>query len=90
MEIIGKINDGDFIAKVSKTEIEKVFDQYYGKLETKLESGVKIDLGAGHDFREQIKRACKEMIDASNAFKTAQDQMLKFALMVSDLEGGTK
>lgn len=86
MKIIG-MAEGDYIALISHSEIEKVFDKYYGNL-GKLKVGETIDLGAGHDFRGGIKAVCKEMIDANKQFSRAQSDLIKFALMVSGIQEG--
>lgn len=84
MKIIGTTGDGNYIAEVSHTEIEKVFDKYYGNL-SRLKAGDDVDLGAGHDYRDCIKRACGDMVDASRQFAHAQSTLMRFSLMISQL-----
>lgn len=89
MKVIGIDGQGNYIATVSHSELEKLSDKYYGK--TKLEKlaiGSEFNLGQGYDFRESISRACKEMVNASKQFKDAQSSMLKFSSMVIDLPFG--
>lgn len=90
MKVIG-LADSGYIAFVSHAELEKVVDRYYGKLDA-LKVGSEMHLGDGHNFRGEIRDACRKMIDASEEFKRAQNMMLKFAAMVSALpaesEGG--
>ena len=91
MKIIAEQGSGMFIATVSRTEIEKLHDKYYGKGSLPQTSiGSEYDLGAGYDFRSEIKQACKDMVDASARFKRAQDAMIKFATMVAELPEETK
>lgn len=84
MKILGITAEGRYIAEVSHTEVEKVFDKYYGNL-PKLSAGKEIDLGAGYDFRSSIKHACEQMVDASKSFGSAQRTLMRFSLMVSQL-----
>jgi len=84
MEIIGIAKDGLYLATVSHTELEKVADKYYGKLKP-LRVGEEFNLGAGYDFRQNIQSACREMVDASKSFGTAQASMTRFAVMVAGL-----
>ena len=84
MKIIGVGKNGKYIAEVSHSEVEKVFDKYYGNLK-KLDAGDEVDLGAGYDYRSSIKSACKEMVDASRQFGSSQKSLMQFALMVSGL-----
>lgn len=85
MKILGVGDSGEFIASVTRKEIEKVFDRYYGKLDLKIETGTVIDLGAGHDFRNDIKCACDTMKEAMKHFDTARATLMAFAIMVSNL-----
>jgi hypothetical protein len=84
MRIIGKVNDDVYLAQVSHTELEKAADLYYGKM-PKLRVGVTMDLAAGHDFRSEIKEACRSMLEAYKQFDRAQQTLLAFARMVGDL-----
>ena len=91
MKIIAEQGNGMFIATVSRTEIEKLHDRYYGREAIpKTSIGSEYDLGAGYDFRSEIKQACKEMVDASARFKRAQDAMIKFSTMVAELPEESK
>ena len=86
MKIIAEQGNGLFIAIVSRNEIEKLHDEYYTQPAIpKTIIGSEYDLGAGHDFRNEIKRSCKDMVDATAGFKRAQDAMIKFASMVSEM-----
>lgn len=90
MKIIGKANSDTYLVQVSHTELEKVFDKYYGKL-PKLEVGQELDLGEGYNFRSDIQEACREMTGAMKAFDSKRLTMLRFAEMVGALpeqEGG--
>lgn len=86
MKIIGEQGGGIFIATVTRVEIEKLHDKYYGKEkipDTRV--GHEYDLSAGFDFREEIKRSCKEMSDAMAQFKRAQDAMIRFSSMMMEM-----
>lgn len=84
MKIIGIGERGEYLATISHSEVEQVFDKYYGNLE-KLKVGSEVDLGAGYDYRSSIQSACKEMVDASRQFERSQRMLMQFALMVSGL-----
>ncbi len=56
MKIIGKDENGNYIAQVSHTEIEKFLNEYYGNM-GRLKPGEEVDLGLGHDFKQDIERA---------------------------------
>lgn len=90
MKILGESKREHFIAEISKAEIEKIFDQYYGKLNFKLEVGTEISLSTGYNFRADIQKACKEMVDAMNAFEQAQLTLRNFAMMVTELPNDPK
>ena len=85
MKILATAARDTFIAEISRTEIEKVFNKYYGKLDTKLEPGTVVNLAAGHNFRDEIQSACREMSDAMKQFERARETMMSFAVMVSNL-----
>lgn len=84
MQIIGKVNGDTYLAQVTHTELEKAADLYYGKL-PKLDVGAVVDLAAGHDYRDEIREACRSMVEASKRFERAQRTLLDFARMVCDL-----
>lgn len=84
MIVIAKKADG-YICQVSHTELEKLTENYYGKLK-KLDEGSEMNLGAGYDFRDDIKRACRDMVEASTQFGRSQKSMLAFAVMVSKMD----
>ena len=86
MKVIGKTKDG-YICEIDHSEIEKVFDKYYGHLNP-LKLGDDIDLGQGYSFRNEISATCKRMIDANQSFEQAQKTMIKFAQMVIDIKTG--
>lgn len=56
MKIIGIDEKGNYIASVSHTELEKFFNEYYGKMKN-LKPGDEVDLGVGYDFKSDIVRA---------------------------------
>lgn len=84
MKIIGVDGKGDYIAVISHSEVEKVVNKYYGKLD-KLSAGDDIDLGVGHNFRVDIKKTCESMESAIKQFDAARKSMLQFAVMVASL-----
>lgn len=83
MIVIGT-NDQGYICQVGHTELEKLTDKYYGNL-PKLKVGDAMDLGAGYNFRSDIKSACDGMTTAVKNFDAARMTMTKFAVMVSKL-----
>ena len=84
MKVLGLVNHDVYLVQVSHTELEKVFDKYYGKLD-KLRVGNELDLGAGYNFRDDIKHACGEMRDAMKAFDSKRLSLLRFAELVGEL-----
>lgn len=88
MKIIGLTeSSGLYIATVSKTEIEKVFNLYYGKMKKEIRVGDELALGAGYDFRSDIHGACEKMTNAMVSFESARETMMKFSVMVAQLPG---
>lgn len=85
MQIIGLQDDSTYLAIVSHTELEKSANLYYGNMK-RLKVGDVMDVGQGYNFTNEIQRACKEMSDAMKAFETAKETMMKFAVMVAELE----
>jgi hypothetical protein len=83
MKIIGMQGE-QYIAVISHTEMEKLTDNYYGKL-PKLKVGDDFDLGAGYDFRSDIRNACSSAVDAMKRYESAQGSLFKFAMMVTAL-----
>jgi len=83
MIVIGT-NDQGYICQVGHTELEKLVDKYYGNL-LKLRVGDTMDLGAGYNFRSDIKSACDGMTKAASNFESARLTMTKFAVMVATL-----
>jgi hypothetical protein len=84
MKVIGKAAGGTYIVEITHTEVEKVFDKYYGNLKP-LEVGATLDLGAGYDFRSEIRSACQGVIAADKQFSDARASLFRFAMMVSEL-----
>jgi len=84
VKVLGKTKDG-YICEVSHTELEKVFDKYYGNL-PKLETGANVELGDGHNFRGDIKSACASMVNAMKDFDRARTTLLRFSEMVSKID----
>jgi hypothetical protein len=82
MRVIGMDGQGNYIATVSHTELEKCADKYYGAM-PKLSVGDTFDLGQGHDFRRQIVDTCKAMKDAHKHFEVSTETMKRFAFMVA-------
>jgi hypothetical protein len=89
MKVIGKDEQGNYIAVVGHRELQKVCDKYYGREELKeLKIGQELNLGDGHDFRAEIQAACKQMVDASEKFGRAQKTLFEFAQMVNKIPVG--
>lgn len=88
MKVIGMTGErsgSEYICTVSHTELEKLTDKYYGKLEN-LKVGDEMNLGAGYEFRSSIAHACKTMLDSMQAFETAKGTLTRFARMVAEHE----
>lgn len=83
MKIIGIDANGNYIAVVTHTELEKCADKFYGKLE-KLRCGDFFDIGAGYDFSDRIAAACKGIQDGHANFLRASETMTRFASMVAE------
>lgn len=65
--------------------IERCFDKYYNKLE-QLKVGETIDIGAGYNFRNQIKELCEKVIAADRAYSDSRKTLIDFAIMISKQE----
>lgn len=83
MKIIGKVDHDTYLAEVTHTELEKLANKYYGRMD-RLEVGEQVNLGAGYDFRKDITDACRSMVEAMGRFERARDSLLGFAQMVMD------
>ena len=83
MKIIGEANSGHYIAIVSKDEIEKAFDKFYGKMPA-IKVGDTINIAQGYDFRNDIQRVCNSMQESMRNFSAAQHTLQQFAMMVAD------
>lgn len=88
MKVIGTGPDGNYICEVTHTELEKLTDKYYGKLD-KLKIGDAMDLGAGYNFRDDIKRACSGMTEAMENFERGKNTLHRFAVMVASVPAPT-
>lgn len=82
MKVIAKANEGRYICEVSHDELEKFFNQYYGKL-GKLAVGQDVNLGQGYDFSSRIESACKSMTDAMRGFDSARSVMTDYAVAIA-------
>lgn len=82
MKVLGITESGSYICEVSHAELEKVLDKYYRRLE-KLKPGQTVDIGAGHDFRNEIQGAAQSVLDAVTKFNSAKGTMTQFALMIA-------
>lgn len=83
MKIIGEANRDHYVAIVSKDEIEKVLDKFYGKMPA-IKVGDTINLAQGYDFRSDIHRACSSMQDSMKSFDRARATLQQFAMMVAE------
>lgn len=87
MKVIGLTQESSwgntYICVVSHDELAKCADQVYPNKLPKLKVGDTFDIGAGYNFRSDISSVCDRMKNSMEAFKSAQDTMLKFANMVS-------
>lgn len=86
MKVIGLAEESSwnniYICLVSHDELAKCADQVYPNKLPRLKVGDTFDIGAGYNFRSDISSACDRMKNSMEAFKSAQDTMLKFANMV--------
>lgn len=86
MKIIGK-TEHQLIVTVTKEEIEKVFDKYYGKIPSEeFNIGKEFDIGNGYNFRSDIKASCQEMQRAMEQFEKARATLCQFALLVNGID----
>ena len=83
MKIIGEANRDHYVAIVSKDEIEKVLDKFYGKMPA-IKVGDTIDLAQGYNFRSEIQRVCSSMQDSMKSFDRARATLQQFAMMVAE------
>lgn len=83
MKIIGEANQGHYVAVVSKDEIEKAFDKFYGKLPA-IKVGEHVELSLGYNYRSEIQRVCSAMQDSMKSFDRARATLQQFAMMVAE------
>lgn len=85
MKVIGLCGGNTYLVEITKQELEKSLNKYYGNLGFEPKVGQIIDIGAGYDYRSDINSAAQAMVDASKKFDAVQKTMLAFAAMVSQL-----
>lgn len=76
MKILADVTNksGVFICEVTRDEIEKFLNEYYGNcVKTVLRPGSEIDLGKGHDFMRETKR----MLAETHRFIEVHDKTIK-------------
>ena len=83
MKIIGEANRDHYVAIVSKDEIEKACDKFYGGMPA-IRVGDTINLAQGYDFRSDIQRVCSSMQDSMKSFDQARATLQQFAMMVAE------
>lgn len=59
MEVIGTVESGTYLCRVSHTEIEKYLNLYYNKKD-RLKVGDVVNLGQGYDFLRDAEVALKK------------------------------
>jgi hypothetical protein len=86
MKVIGRTSgpSGEYIAIVRHEELEKLTSKYHGKL-PKLEIGGEMDLGAGYNFRSDIRSAFAGMEKAMKDFECARATLIRFADLLRTL-----
>lgn len=84
MKVLGNGKGDTYLCEISHGELEKLTDQYYGKMKP-LKIGDEMDLGAGYDFRADIRDVCRQMTNAETSFARAQNTLRRFAMMVTQL-----
>jgi hypothetical protein len=88
MKIIGIAEDGyskRFICEITACEIARVFGHYCERVDSckiEMKIGTELDLGAGYNYRNDIRIACQTMCDASKQFHDSQATLLKFSEMI--------
>lgn len=87
MKVLALVDSDTYLVEVSHSEIEKVFDKYYGKLD-KLKVGAKIDLSEGYEFRTDIKAACRAMQEAMEKFDLKRETLFQFAELIAKQKDG--
>lgn len=73
-----------YIAEIGHREIQEVFDKVYGNECKIFDVGAEIDLGKGFEFRNHIKSAYDQMMNAMSAFEKAKNTLLSFAMMLNE------
>lgn len=56
MKVLAAGKNNTFICEVTQSEVEKFMNLYYGNMK-RLEAGQEIDLGAGHNFEYETRKA---------------------------------
>ena len=82
MKVIAKADSSTYLCEVSHSELEKFFNQYYGKMK-QLNVGEQVNLGQGYDFSARIEDACKKMSEAMRGFESARSVMTAFAVAIA-------
>jgi hypothetical protein len=77
VKVIGIKDRDTYICEVTHTELEKVFNKYYGNM-PHLESGGEVDLGMAYNFDSSIRSVCQGMNNAMVAFEHAANVVHQF------------
>lgn len=88
MKVLGIVNPSEYgrtyLVEVRHDELQKVFDKAgHASPMGALKVGEEINLGQGHDFRNQIQHVCRQMTSAYETFTKASGTMTAFASMVA-------
>jgi len=84
VKIIGLDGNGNYVAVVDHSELEKVVNKYYGNL-PRLKAGDDFPLGSGYDFKAGIQSVCEQMQRSMEAFERNAKTLSNFAAMVAEL-----
>lgn len=84
MKIMGMVDSGTYLCQVSHQELCKVMNKSsYGDGQLKpLKVGDELDLGQGHNFRNEIKVACEKLVEAHRASHRAHESLINFAELI--------
>lgn len=79
-----------YIAIISHSEVNAVFDKAYGHEIEFLQVGQSVNLADGARFRNQIKTTCESMARALENFKSSAATMAEFTKLVASLPGDSE
>ena len=89
MIVIGLGASDEYICKIKHSELEKYFNLYYNKM-NRLKVGDTVDLGTGHDFASDTRRALQTTEEFIKDHKKIIDTIMQGFCVLGNLNQNQK